>query len=330
MQHGVRRAFIRVADRFSKQFGSSPIIRNNEKFAFTTHSRLNREFTAMMEGFQSELFEVTKGGITTSWGMADSMNDEYVTYYFKGLDGFRQQQSAMMARNSQALEAFMKRKKNARTLSNRIWKVGAKYRDELEANLLIGISEGKSAAGIAEQIKDYLEHPDNLFRRVRDAEGDLRMSKAAKMLKPGKGMYRSSYKNALRVAITETNIAYRTADNLRWQKQDFILGYDVHLSAQHPVYDICDELEGRYPKDFLFTGWHPRCLCYVTPVRMDRADFVAKLNGKDVRVNSVRETPPQLKKWVKQNHEKVSKMKNKPYFILDNAKLIAKETKIKF
>ena len=330
MQYSIRRAFIRVSDKFSKQFGNSPIIRNNDRFTFNTSKRLNIEFTELMEGFTNELFEVTSDSIESAWQVANYMNDEYVMYYFKGLDQFRSQQSAMMSRNAEALDAFMKRKRNSRTLSDRIWKVGARYRDELEANLLIGISEGKSAAGIAEQIEEYLEYPDKLFRRVRDSEGDLRLSKAAKLFKPGKGMYRSSYKNALRVAVSETNMAYRTADNLRWQKQDFILGYDVHLSAQHPVYDICDELEGRYPKDFLYTGWHPRCFCYATPIRMERDDFVAKLNGEQVNVRQVREMPSELRKWVSENKSKVDQMKNKPYFILDNAKKIQKEMNIKF
>ena len=53
------------------------------------------------------------------------------------------------------------------------------------------------------------------------------------------------------------------------QQLDFILGIEVHLSNNHtclnakgepePFYDICDELQGRYPKDFKFTGWHPLC-----------------------------------------------------------------------
>jgi len=330
MQYSIRRAFIRVADKFSKQYGNSPIIRNNDRFTFTTNKKLNVEFTELMEGFRNDLFEVTSSSIENAWGVANSMNDEYVMYYFNGLEQFKRQQSIMMARNSEALEAFLRRKRNSRSLSDRIWKVGTRYRDELEANLLIGISEGKSAAGIAEQIEEYLEHPDKLFRRVRDAEGDLRLSKAAKLFKPGAGMYRSSYKNALRVAISETNIAYRTADNLRWQKQDFILGYDVHLSAQHPVFDICDELEGRYPKEFLFTGWHPRCFCYVTPIMMERDDFVAKLNGEKVNVSPINEMPPELRKWVLENRAKVSGMKNKPYFILDNAKKIQKEMNINF
>ena len=59
----------------------------------------------------------------------------------------------------------------------------------------------------------YLRNPDKLFRRVRDKHGNLRLSKAAKAYHPGRGVYRSSYRNALRLTATENNMAYRTADH---------------------------------------------------------------------------------------------------------------------
>ena len=75
-------------------------------------------------------------------------------------------------------------------------------------------------------------------------------------------MYRSSFQNALRVAATETNMAYRTADHTRWNQIDFVQGFEVRLSLSHNIYDICDHMKGYYPTSFLFVGWHPRCFCY--------------------------------------------------------------------
>lgn len=54
-------------------------------------------------------------------------------------------------------------------------------------------------------LRNYLQHPDVLFRRVRDQHGILRLSQAAKDYHPGQGVYRSSYKNARRLTATETN-----------------------------------------------------------------------------------------------------------------------------
>ena len=56
-----------------------------------------------------------------------------------------------------------------------------------------------------------------------------------------------------------------------------MVGIEVHLSNNHTCmghkgklildfHDICDELQGRYPKDFKFTGWHPHCRCYATTI----------------------------------------------------------------
>src|SRR5690606_36428057 len=118
---------------------------------------------------------------------------------------------------------------------------------------------------LATQQKQYLIEPDRLYRRVRDLDGKLVLSKAAKEYNPGRGIYRSSYKNAMRLARTETNMAYREADNTRYATSQILLGYEVRLSANHPRYDICDHLKGEYPKDFKFVGWHPQCMCYTVP-----------------------------------------------------------------
>ena len=107
---------------------------------------------------------------------------------------------------------------------------------------------------MARDLKQYLKHPDKLFRRVRDEHGILHFSKNAAAFHPGQGVYRSSYQNARRLAVTETNMAYRTADHERWQNQDFVVGIEIHLSGNHTCKgrdgkphrfeDICDQLQG--------------------------------------------------------------------------------------
>lgn len=47
---------------------------------------------------------------------------------------------------------------------------------------------------------------------------------------------------------------------------DFILGYEIKLSHSHPCHDICEDLKGKYPKDFKWTRWHPNDLCYVITI----------------------------------------------------------------
>lgn len=150
----------------------------------------------------------------------------------------------------------------------------------------------------------------------------------------GRGVYRSSYMNARRLAVTETNIAFRTSDYLRVQDEDFVVGIKIVLSNNHTskgvkgvFFDICDELQGKYPKDFKFTGWHPHCRCHTetilkTEAEID-ADFEKLLNGQPVNgnsVNAVANTPSNFNKWIKDNEGRIASAKSIPYFIKDNFK----------
>ncbi len=173
---------------------------------------------------------------------------------------------------------------------------------------------------------------------MRDEHGILHLSKNAKAFHPGQGVYRSSYMNARRLAATEINIAYRTADHIRQQQLDFVVGIEIHLSNNHtckgpdgkphPFYDICDELQGRYPKEFKFTGWHPHCRCYVTTVLKTPEEFKRDreriLNGGQPdpqSKNTVKDMPPAFKEWLERNHDRIAKAKSLPYFLRDNGKM---------
>ena len=70
---------------------------------------------------------------------------------------------------------------------------------------------------------------------MKGADGKLALSKNAKAFHPGQGVYRSSYKNAMRLTLTETNAAYRLADQDQWQRMDFVVSMRVHKSKNHPT-----------------------------------------------------------------------------------------------
>lgn len=141
--------------------------------------------------------------------------------------------------------------------------------------------------------------------------------------------------NARRLAATETNIAYRTADYTRWQEMDFVVGIEIHLSNNHNCkgvpagmyFDICDELKGRYPKEFKFAGWHPHCRCYATSILKSQEEIQADneriLNGERLTnnsVNAVANVPDNFNKWIENNSERIKRAKSLPYFIKDNFK----------
>ena len=76
-------------------------------------------------------------------------------------------------------------------LSGRVWNLAEGFKEEIQRIIDGGIRDGLSADTLSERVRKYLNEPDKLFRRVRDAEGQLRLSKAASAYHPGRGVYRA-------------------------------------------------------------------------------------------------------------------------------------------
>ena len=240
--------------------------------------------------------------------------------------------------NDKACKAFTERKIGGLKLSDRVWRYTEQFKTEIEMGIDLGLRDGLSADEMSRTLRQYLQHPDKLFRRVRDQHGQLHLSQRAAVYHPGQGVYRSSYKNAHRLAATETNIAYRTSDYTRWQQLDFVVGIEIRLSNNHTLNgraftDICDELAGRYPKNFKFTGWHPYCRCHAVVILKTLEEIKADnerimlgqpLNGESA--NKVSDVPPNFKEWRIRNHDRIQKATKNgtlPYFLKDNRQYAA-------
>jgi len=122
-------------------------------------------------------------------------------------------------------------------------------------------------------------------------------------------------------------MAYRTSDHTRWQQLDFVVGIEIRTSNNHPIADICDELAGRYPKDFKFTGWHPQCRCHAVSILKTPEEMTAdnerimdgeELNGESV--NRVDDVPESFNQWMINNEKRLTTAKSIPYFISENSK----------
>ena len=264
------------------------------------------------------------------------------------------------SRNQKAVDAFLKRKTAGMNLSQRVWQYVDNLKVEMETALSISLGQGDSAATVSRKVRKYLNNPDDMFRRFRYKKGEDEDGNAVygrkwkrkyidkttgkvtwKDFNPGdyhtgKGVYRSAYKNAMRMTRTEINMAYRTADQDRWGRMDFVVGYRVKRSNNHPSTDICDDLSaangdnsssrGVYPKSFVFKGWHPQCRCFVVPIMASRTDFVkmqqALLNGEDVPQPSgkIEEPNEYFNKWVSKNRNRIENADTLPYWVKDNKK----------
>lgn len=194
---------------------------------------------------------------------------------------------------------------NGFKLSDRVWNITQQTKSQLEFYLDSGVIAGRNSNGISSDIRQILQNPQKRFRRIRNEKGELVLSQPMKDYHPGQGIYRSAYKNALRTSATTTNTAYRSADYERWSKQDFILGIEIQRSANNrgPC-KICDAMVGRYPKTFKFTGFHPFCICFATPITMEPenfADFL--LNDTVPKEQVITDIPQGAKDFVSENKD---------------------------
>ena len=224
-------------------------------------------------------------------------------------------------------------KKGGLNISERVWNYNDQIKKEMEIAIQNGIKQGKSADNIARDMKKYLNNPNALFRRVRNKEtGELELSKAAKEYHPGQGVYRSAYKNAMRLITTEVNAAYREAEWASYQNNPLIKGYEIRLSNNHtimrngkrvPFHDICDELQGIYPKTFKWTMWHPQCRCIMIPILLTEKEFASRVKArKDGKLNEwkadeIKDMPEKYNKYIKENKDRLDKLKNKPSWLTD-------------
>lgn len=303
-----------------------------EIFTFDKHPAAKKRIEGVMAGLQKRMQGIIEQGVRAEWTLANNKTDALVKrVYGKSLETMPEERKRLLLSNNEdAREAFVKRKEQGLGLSDKVWRYTDQFKAEIEMGLDVGIRAGKSADELSRSLRGFLRESNMLFRRVRDEHGQLQLSARAKAYHPGQGVYRSSYKNALRLAVTETNIAYRTADHERQQALDFVVGIEVHLSGNHtlngkPFRCMCDDLVGKYPKGFKFTGWHPHCRCYTTPIlktpeEMAR-DTQKLLRGEPVdghSVNEVKDLPHGFKTWMEENKSRIEGAKSLPYFIKDN------------
>lgn len=332
---------IREAAAIGAKIGS---VRGDGIFSFSDYPATRTRVEWLMQTLKNRMQAVVVNGIDAEWTLSNNKNSELARQVFgKNVGRLSQSQyRRYFSTNDAARVAFQARRVGGLSLSDRVWNYTRQFKEEIELGLDVGIRSGRSAEEMSRDLRDYLKHPDKLFRRVRDEHGILQLSKRASEFHPGQGVYRSSYRNARRLASTETNIAYRTSDQERWKQFDFVVGIEVRLSNNHTClgrdgkphefHDICDELAGRYPKDFKFTGWHPHCRCHAVSILKTQAEIAEDtrriLNGEqplDYRTseNYVPDVPKDFNGWIDSNKERAKGWTSMPYFVKDNPQYVS-------
>lgn len=265
-----------------------------------------------------------------AWKRSQTKNDDIVKRYIQGMSVSSVAKEGMFYRNRDALKAMQNRIDNGMNLSGKVWNIVDGTKSQVEMYLGSGLSVGRPAGGISQDMRQLLHDPDKRFRRVRDENGKLKPSAPMADYHPGQGVYRSSYMNSLRLSSTETNINYRQADHDRWKKMDFVLGIEIKRSANNKgPCKVCDAMIGKYPKGFVFTGFHPFCICFAVPLMMDHEDFADYLLDETMPTGQiVRNIPDKAKGFISDHYEMMKNsyvVRNNDSFFSDDKLVYSKE-----
>lgn len=312
-----------------------------ELFKFKKHPKITKEINEVLKQYYNSLLYTIESGTAKEWDFANEKMNAVQTLQLQRIASKvpREVLVSELAKisksphNYEALKSFQQRKIGDFTISERVWKITEQMRDELEFAIDVSLADGKSANQLAREIKKYLNEPDRLYRRVRDKHGNLVLSQNAKNFHPGQGIYRSSHKNALRLAKEEINTAYRESEQLRIMQNNDVVGIEIKLSPSHKIYDICDELKGRYPKDFKWSKWHIGCMCHRLTILKSDEEFIKELqNGENLppesSKNFVSDVPKNFTQWVEDNEDRFKNWKRKPNFLEENKKYWREDKKI--
>lgn len=292
---------------------------NGKPFSFKNYPNVKARVSALINSFSEDVESLIYSGTTKEWKQSNLAQDLFADKVLKkkkhtinGKKIERYYQS-----NPDALKSFQARKERGLNLSDKIWKQSIDYRRELEAAISCGIKTGISAVTLSKRVSKFLEDFPSLQK-----EYSQRFGKA-------NNLYDCEYRS-MRLVRSEINMAYRTAEQTRWQQFDFVVGYEIKLSKVHhhrmPDGDMCDDLVGKYPKDFKWTGWHPNDMCYVIPI-LKSDDEIWELDDAPSK-NEVKDVPKQFKKWIDNNIHRAKSWSQAPYFIKDNGKYIIEDFKV--
>lgn len=327
------------------------MLEDDALFNFDNFPQLKARLNDIFNDYYQNSLLCYKSGITDGVALAYNHDEMVIGGYSVLTD-----KAIRVARDTAAATFISNRlkTKNGLNLTQIIWNYCQQTKSEFEMamsnTIADGIKKGSSAEEVGKSIRKYLNDPDMMYRRYhtikiqkngkkkdvvtwrrrRIIDGKVRFVEEP-LEKVGMGVYRSARKNALRVARTEINAAYHKARNERWQNEPFVIGQYIHVSPQHNIDDICNDLEGRYPKDYIWVSWHAQCICTSDPITIQgeekKAFYKRLMAGEDmsnyVSPFAVLTMPEKYNQYIKDNSEAIVKagMRGKlAWHLQDNTK----------
>lgn len=126
----------------------------------------------------------------------------------------------------------------------------------------------------------------------------------------------------------QLNKSFRQNDMNRMSNLDFVVGFEIKRSNNKDENCfLCEIGEGKYPKDFNWTGWHNGCKCHTISILLTDKEYDKFedliLAGKDTShfksLNTVHSIPSKLKEYVQNNQSEFASkewfLNNKKHFV---------------
>ena len=306
----------KIAERTGYSAGDRP-------FRFSDYPNTRSAVLMMQKRFVDDMGAIIHRGTSDEWKQSnlvqDLLADKVLKFYGSKSGG--KKHKVYYQTNSDVLKAFQQRKISGEfRLSEVLWNQSENYKTEMEYAISSALEKGVSAVTLSKRLSKYLNDFDKLKDDYKERYG--------KAVECQDCEYRS-----MRLARSEINMAYRTAELTRYEQMDFVLGFEIKLSKSHadrmPNGDICDDLAGKYPKGFKWTGWHPNDMCYIVPILKSEEEFWA--DDDEPCENEVKDYPDRMKDWLANNAERIMQAEKKgtlPYWLKDNRDLVklAKES----
>ncbi|MCK5020487.1 MAG: hypothetical protein KAS32_25945 [Candidatus Peribacteraceae bacterium] len=163
--------------------------------------------------------------------------------------------SAWAGINADAMEAMMRFEFGGTTFSRRVWDATYTSEKAIRDRVNLAVLTGESAEKVSRDIRKYLGVSDTI------------RGKELANFHPGAGVYKSAYKNSLRVASTELNRAFNEGMVRYAMKKKFIKGFIWRTGSGNPCPDCLDVEGNYYPKNEApMLPLHPWCYCWLYTV----------------------------------------------------------------
>lgn len=216
---------------------------------------VQRELKAVQSALWGDLGRSLRSGVEASalqaYDSAESVLLKALTRRGVDIPAYR---AGLRQQAKQGLAAVLAKAQNGIPLSRAVYRTQALATGLVNRKVQQGLLLNMNAKAIAKSVKDLIRP---------DVKGGV------------------SYA-AHRLARTEINSAYKTAQEARYVGEPWTTGMRWNLSKSHPARDICNLLAegndhglgaGIYPVGRRPDS-HPNCLCYLTPEQPDEEEFV--------------------------------------------------------